>query len=36
MGLELSVSTLADQVTWVTWATDLLRPLWRAAMAEVL
>ena len=33
MGLELSVSTLADQVTW---ATDLLRPLWRAAMAEVL
>lgn len=33
MGLDVSVSTLADQVTW---ATDLLRPLWRAAMAEVL
>lgn len=33
MGLPLSVSTLADQVTW---GTDLLRPLWRAAVAEVL
>lgn len=33
MGLELSVSTLADQVTW---STDLLRPLWRAAIAQVL
>lgn len=33
MGLELSVSTLADQVTW---ATDLLRPLWRLAIARVL
>lgn len=33
MGLSLPVSTLADQVTW---ATDLLRPLWRAAMAQVL
>jgi transposase len=33
MGLALPVSTLADQVEW---ATDLLRPLWRAAMAEVL
>jgi transposase len=33
MGLFLSVSTLADQVTW---STDLLRPLWRAAIAEVL
>jgi transposase len=33
LGLVLSVSTLADQVTW---ATDLLRPLWRAAIAEVL
>jgi transposase len=33
MGLELPVSTLADQVTWVT---DLLRPVWRAAIAEVL
>jgi transposase len=30
---EIPVSTLADQVTW---ATDLLKPLWRAAMAEVL
>jgi transposase len=33
MGIELPVSTLADQVTW---ATDLLRPLWRAALAEVI
>lgn len=33
MGLALSVSTLADQVTW---GTDLLRPLWRAAIAGVL
>jgi transposase len=33
LGLPVSVSTLADQVTW---ATDALRPLWRAAMAEVL
>ena len=33
MGLVLPVSTLADQVTW---ATDLLRPLWRAALAGVL
>lgn len=33
MGLPISVSTLADQVQW---ATDLLLPLWRAAMAEVL
>ena len=33
MGLELPVSTMADQVTW---STDLLRPLWRAAQAEVL
>jgi len=33
LGLSLSVSTLADQVTW---ATDLLRPLWRAALARVL
>jgi transposase len=33
LGFEVAVSTLADQVTW---ATDLLRPLWRAAMAEVL
>lgn len=33
LGLELSVSTLADQVKWCT---DLLRPLWRAAIAEVI
>ena len=33
MGVDLSVSTLADQVTW---STDLLRPLWRAAIAQVL
>ena len=33
MGLDVAVSTLADQVTW---ATDLLRPLWRAAIANVL
>lgn len=33
MGLDLPVSTLADQVTWTT---DLLRPLWRAAIAAVL
>ena len=30
MGLSLPISTLADQVTW---ATDLLRPLWRLATA---
>jgi transposase len=33
MGLAISVSTLADQVTW---STDLLRPLWRGAIASVL
>ena len=33
LGLSLPVSTLADQVTW---ATDLLRPLWRAAASKVL
>lgn len=33
MGLSLSVSTLADQIMW---STDLLRPLWRAAIASVL
>jgi transposase len=32
-GLKVSLSTLGDQVMW---ATDLLRPLWRAAMAQVL
>lgn len=33
LGLKLPMSTLADQVTW---AADLLRPIWRAAMNEVL
>jgi transposase len=33
MGLDVAVSTLADQVTWIT---DLLRPLWRAAIAAVI
>jgi transposase len=33
MGLDLSISTMADQVTW---STDLLRPVWRAALAAVL
>jgi transposase len=33
LGLDLSVSTLADQIKW---STDLLRPLWRAAIAEVI
>ena len=33
LGLSLPVSTLADQVTW---ASDLLRPLWRAATEAVL
>ncbi len=33
MGFDVAVSTLADQVGW---GTELLRPLWRAAMAEVL
>lgn len=33
LGVDLPVSTLADQVTW---GTELLQPLWRAAMNEVL
>lgn len=33
LGISLPVSTLADQVGW---ATDLLRPLWRAALVQVL
>jgi transposase len=33
LGLALAVSTLADQVKWCT---DLLRPLWRAALSQVL
>lgn len=32
-GYDVAVSTLADQVMW---GTDLLRPLWRAALAVVL
>lgn len=33
LGLDVSVSTICDQVRW---STDLLRPLWRAAVAEVI
>lgn len=33
LGLSLPISTLADQITW---GTDLLQPLWRAAIAQVL
>jgi transposase len=33
LGASIPVSTLGDQVTW---ASDLLRPLWRAAVAEVI
>lgn len=33
LGLAIAVSTLADQIKWVT---DLLRPLWRAALAECI
>jgi transposase len=33
LGLDIAVSTLADQIKW---STDLLRPLWRAALAEVV
>jgi transposase len=33
LGLDVPVSTLCDQVTWCT---DLLRPLWRAALAEII
>jgi transposase len=33
LGLDISVSTLCDQVKWCT---DLLRPIWRAALAEVI
>lgn len=33
LGLPVSIATLADQVTWTT---DILRPLWRAASAVVL
>jgi len=33
LGLDVAVSTLVDQVTWVT---DLLRPLWRTAIAACI
>jgi transposase len=33
LGIDLSVSTLCDQVKW---STDLLKPLWRAALDEVI
>jgi transposase len=33
LGLPLSVSTLGDQITW---STDLMQPLWRAALWRVL
>jgi transposase len=33
LGVTLPISTLADQVTW---ATELLQPLWRASMEAVL
>lgn len=33
LGLDMPVSTLVDQVKW---STDLLRPLWRAAIAECI
>jgi transposase len=33
LGLDLPVSTLCDQVAWCT---DLLRPIWRALLAEVI
>ncbi len=33
LGLNLPISTLVDQVRW---STDLVRPLWRAAIAECI
>lgn len=33
MGIDIAISTLADQVRW---ATEALQPLWRAALAKVL
>lgn len=33
LGLDIPISTLVDQVQWVT---ELLRPLWRAALAECI
>lgn len=33
LGVDIPISTLVDQVRW---STDLLRPLWRAAIAECI
>jgi transposase len=33
LGLSMPISSMADQITW---ATDLLRPLWRGLIAQVL
>jgi transposase len=33
LGLDIAVSTLADQVKWCT---DLLQPIWRALLAEII
>jgi len=33
LGLDMPSSSMADQITW---ATDLLRPIWRGLIAEVL
>src|SRR5678815_2518420 len=33
LGLDIAVSTLADQVKWCT---DLLQPVWRALLAEII
>ncbi len=33
LGLDIAVSTLADQVKWCT---DLLQPVWRAMLAEII
>jgi len=33
LGFDIPVATLVDQVRW---STDLLRPLWRAAVAECI
>ena len=33
LGFDIAVATLVDQVRW---STDLLRPLWRAALAECI
>jgi len=33
LGLDIAVSTLADQVTWCT---DLLQPIWRTLLAGII